>query len=294
MRDFQLFFKNHPEKAQAFHANGQAFNQKHAHREAHNLQRQQAGEAMDFTNHWSSALKDTFGSLKPDEAVYCRCAICEKELNDVHATDIEHYRPKGSELDPEAYGYWWLAYDYTNYYLACAECNRSYKHHDFPLDAGSPKAVYGNGAGLEEERPLLVNPMYECPKDFFRLLVIPDPQASTQKKAVILMPKEGLSGYALRKAEKTIDIFNLDLRYRAYLEDTSGKSHYEFLKTRTDQSRKSLCADFHRQLFALLALCRNQDFAGLRSYLQGEGQAQGIASLGLAHLVVAGQWSEVP
>ena len=76
------------------------------------------------------------------------CCICETKITDAYARDIEHYRPKNE--------YWWLAYNYQNYYLTCAECNRKYKHIKFPLLDETQKVNYSNRKSIQEEKPLLI------------------------------------------------------------------------------------------------------------------------------------------
>jgi len=54
-------------------------------------------------------------------------------------------------------GYYWLAYDLSNYLPTCTRCNTS-KSTAFPLTAGSPRAA---APGAEaNEQPLLLNPYH--------------------------------------------------------------------------------------------------------------------------------------
>jgi len=49
---------------------------------------------------------------------------------------VENFRPKASikELDGTVLreGYWWLANEWENLYLACADCSRLHKVNKFP------------------------------------------------------------------------------------------------------------------------------------------------------------------
>ncbi len=60
-----------------------------------------------------------------------KCAYCESDMRGQQPGDIEHYRPKAKvaflDVDgtrTEVAGYFWLAADWHNLVLACADCNR--------------------------------------------------------------------------------------------------------------------------------------------------------------------------
>lgn len=58
--------------------------------------------------------------------------------------DVEHFRPKKAARNikgPERDGYWWLAFDYTNFRIACTVPNRK-KGAWFPLRYGSQCSTY--------------------------------------------------------------------------------------------------------------------------------------------------------
>ena len=52
-----------------------------------------------------------------------KCGYCEGKASHVAHCDVEHIRPKSV--------YWWLAYCYDNFVLACQICNQA-KSDDFP------------------------------------------------------------------------------------------------------------------------------------------------------------------
>jgi uncharacterized protein (TIGR02646 family) len=60
-----------------------------------------------------------------------KCAYCEHSIEDC---DVEHFRPKGRVADQPAHeGYWWLAYEWTNLYPSCPNCNQLRKERvNFP------------------------------------------------------------------------------------------------------------------------------------------------------------------
>jgi len=71
--------------------------------------------------------------------------------------DVEHFRPKKAARNnrgPERDGYWWLAFDYTNFRIAGTVPNRN-KGVWFPLRHGSPCSTYANRCEGDEEPQLL-------------------------------------------------------------------------------------------------------------------------------------------
>lgn len=155
-----------------------------------------AKTSKDFKNVWSE-LKVTIWKKQGK-----RCCLCEKDLTDMYAADVEHYRPKSE--------YWWLAYDYKNYYLACGECNRKYKGIKFPLLDEAKRVDYISRKNMHEERPLLVNPFFDNPLDYFKLHF--RSASNSRNNVMVLVPKgKKCNNYNYQKAKKSIEIYNLDL-----------------------------------------------------------------------------------
>lgn len=86
--------------------------------------------------------------------------------------DVDHFRPKSKSINTDGSvileeGYWWLAYDFTNYRLCCEVCNRNYdkggKNDHFPLKPGTaPAQVH-----MKNDTPVLLDP---CNKDDVELI----------------------------------------------------------------------------------------------------------------------------
>ncbi|MHA1137785.1 MAG: retron system putative HNH endonuclease [Candidatus Thorarchaeota archaeon] len=88
------------------------------------------------------------------EISHTHCAYCERHIHDTNNRgQVEHFRPIAK--------YWWLAYIWENLLYACERCNKKKLDH-FPLN--SPKAP--DWGDLNQERPLLINPLDEDPQDF--------------------------------------------------------------------------------------------------------------------------------
>lgn len=112
-----------------------------------------SSSTLEFTALWSS-FKPVFS-----ESQGGKCGYCEIAVTGAQDGDVEHYAPKAEvavlsedkktwgqelpnssrvkgrkpkQLSPPG-GYWWLAYDWANYLLACAVCNQKWKGTVFPV-----------------------------------------------------------------------------------------------------------------------------------------------------------------
>jgi len=220
-------------------------------------------EKNDFNNVWTE-LKKIFKEKQGN-----RCCICEKELNDIYSQDIEHYRPKSH--------YWWLAYNPQNYYLTCAECNRSYKkekfplYEDFPLKHGQVKIIFENRKQIKEEQPLLLNPLTDNQIDFFQIVFVPYQNTNIIK----LIPKDNIDSELKDRAKKTIEIYNLDLH-----------SHI----TDTDDSRFNLLEKYYYDLFEIAKAKKlENDINFKRITLQKLKERPELKTLDLLKLIINGQ-----
>jgi len=98
-----------------------------------------------------------------------KCAFCESILPQITAGNVEHFRPKGEVQQddtspPLTPGYYWLAYDWENLFLACEWCNSRAKKTLFPLEDPAKRARDHNTT-LSEETPLLLNPALDRPEE---------------------------------------------------------------------------------------------------------------------------------
>ena len=134
----------------------------------------QSEETPDFEPPVWQSYKEHFA-----RAQHGKCGYCEAPALATGVGDVEHFRPKGavSELsdDPQSWGregpglanvagrrffpvsdqgYWWLAYSWENWLLACERCNRPWKGTLFPI-AEIPRPTPSPDV---EETPLLLDP----------------------------------------------------------------------------------------------------------------------------------------
>ncbi len=138
------------------------------------------------TKESAEAVKDPFVAKWKDykttfaEAQSGKCGYCEMMVIGGQPGDVEHYYPKGEvwklKADPDSWGkekkwastiegrerdvisqtgYWWRAYDWSNYLLACAVCNQYWKLSYFPVQ-DDPRRLPPDDQ--VEEIPLLLNP----------------------------------------------------------------------------------------------------------------------------------------
>jgi len=137
-----------------------------------------------------------------------RCPICECILDETvtRTTNsgkekkieptIDHYRPQQY--------YSFLKCNHKNYILMCSECNIEYKRSNFPLHNSTPKRAI-NESEIENEKPLITNPIYD---NVLNLFILVFRQSSSGKRVLELEPKES-KGYLNEKAIETIKLFGL-------------------------------------------------------------------------------------
>jgi hypothetical protein len=109
-----------------------------------------AGEKPDF----GRSRKATWAFYKAHfaSAQGGKCAYCEWHVKAGSHGDVEHFRPKAAvseiaadptgsdrDLPPSVHqlsehGYWWLAFSWENWLLACTLCNRKFKRSLFPVE----------------------------------------------------------------------------------------------------------------------------------------------------------------
>jgi hypothetical protein len=112
---------------------------------------------------WSPAKKPYW------KAQHNKCIFCEAFVPAVAHGDVEHFRPKNGVSDTKGgkittKTYWWLAYDWTNYWASCQLCNQSFKKNLFPLAVGGVRAMTPSD-DLSLEKPLLIDPEKDDPRD---------------------------------------------------------------------------------------------------------------------------------
>lgn len=96
-----------------------------------------------------------------------KCCFCEAKVSHISHGDVEHFRPKAGYQVHETLplvkpGYYWLAYDFDNLFLACQVCNQVYKKNYFPLADETARANSHHGNHQQEES-LILHPEHDDP-----------------------------------------------------------------------------------------------------------------------------------
>ena len=154
-----------------------------------------ASEDFVKKNYWTKAKPNLY------KYQHGKCCFCERSGDPNGSTDVEHFRPKlGITEEPGHPGYWWLAYNWDNYFFSCKTCNsQAHKGNHFPLLPGGVRAR-GPRDKLAAERAALINPL-EDPD----LFIDYDWKRSPDKVLIYGIDTE-------KRGETTIKILGLGLR----------------------------------------------------------------------------------
>ena len=207
--------------------------------------------------------------------VFTKCAYCDSNYSAVYDGDVEHFRPKGKvkEKDPQTPGYYWLANDWNNLFLACMHCNQMRKHD--PLSTGigkkdqfplreEAKRWHDPSMTFEEEEKqrLLINPCKEDPEKYFTYeeegFILP-----VKNKRKVEMAEKSIEVYALQRPylveerkKRLIKLFKAILRVKTRLEELN--------ELPDDTVRKSV---FQEALEDLLVFTqKEEDYAGMSRF----------------------------
>ena len=104
------------------------------------------------------------------KAQHGKCAFCESKFAHISYGDVEHFRPKAGWRQEESEplsrpGYYWLAYEWANLFLACTLCNQQFKKNLFPLQTPARRAR-SHKEDVMAEDPLLLDPSVDDPEAF--------------------------------------------------------------------------------------------------------------------------------
>lgn len=133
-----------------------------------------------------------------------KCAYCETFYSSTQPMDVEHYRPKGAVDGDDAHpGYWWIAMAWENLLPSCIDCNRKRnqitpkgdvsqvrlleetlkyssgslsgvgKKDSFPIAETGVRATQPDHL-LVDEKPLLLNPCLDDPKEHLEYFCAPE------------------------------------------------------------------------------------------------------------------------
>ncbi len=132
------------------------------------------------------------------------CGYCEGAVLLVSAGEVEHYRPKARvDGEKDHKGYYWLAYEFSNYVPACGNCNGARgKANHFPIAGSRACAMTDN---LEQEKPLLLHPFEHNPADHLRFVVGGPQLAVGTVQGVTPQGKESVDIYRLNRGPLLVE-----------------------------------------------------------------------------------------
>lgn len=182
--------------------------------------------------------KNIWRDFKPylEEIFFEKCGYCETNIISGTWLAVEHYRPKGKvtkDNSPKSIvkirdaknneiphpGYYWLAYDWKNYFLSCDKCNSPPgKGTQFPIEG--VRACSKNDS-LADERALLLNPLIDDPREHLQIGKYGYLEGKTVRGRVTIRICN-LNRIELQKARQTT--YN-DLKYKIaikFLEDPTN------------------------------------------------------------------------
>jgi uncharacterized protein (TIGR02646 family) len=149
----------------------------------------------DFSTYWGNA--DVRGALW---AMHGRsCAYCDRELPGNDRGDVEHFRPKSI--------YWWLAYRFDNYLLACSVCNSAYKGEKFPLLSRHRAIDYAKRDRLAREGRALIDPSLDLMDGWFGI----DFAADWKRKGFPITISQTIRRTEKKRCQETATFFRLNL-----------------------------------------------------------------------------------
>lgn len=172
-----------------------------------------AGRYQEASAIWSE-VKPAFMVAQMNKCVFCERQF-ETELYGKIEFDLEHFRPKSSVTawpvpgrhahtypfatgGDSVNGYYWLAYELSNYAASCKSCNSNLKLNYFPI-AGARTAALGD---LGPEQHYLCYPIGSSDTD---------PETLITFVATTAVPKAA-DGHDRRRGEVMIDFFELNSR----------------------------------------------------------------------------------
>ena len=141
-----------------------------------------------------------------------KCWYCESN-EDRSDNAVDHFRPKNRVAECKDHpGYWWLAFDWTNYRFSCTFCNskrrdvkrdaKGGKHDHFPLLLETQR-VSSPDLDIGREQPLLLDPTRRADPELLWFdedgQAVPNPRVAGDEDS-----------FLYRRADESIDKYHLN------------------------------------------------------------------------------------
>lgn len=205
----------------------------------------------DFPNFWG---KHKHHFIRPQ--YNGKCAYCETPIISGNPGDVEHFRPKAycqalspaksrddfggqppgrSNAGPAVEGYWWLAYEWSNYLLSCNRCNSSWKRNQFPVK-GRRAVQKGK---ISAEAALVINPFSLDPESHFQFDALTGQIRGITPQGLTTIDVCGLDRRSL-EVQRAAKGAKLNKRYREYLnalKESNALAQNNALSALTDECR---------------------------------------------------------
>ena len=195
-----------------------------------NLIKEWLNDSQIALNEWlspSNLLDQSSIKQKFRDSFNSKCAYCETTLGQEQG-ELDFFRPKkvetseGENNSSEAH-YFWLTWTWSNFYLACHECNRK-KEDKFPVQNQRAKpGIVKPEILFSEEEPLLLDPCLDNPNE--HLIFYEDGTVAARNNSL--------------RGSKTIEIL--------------GLNRHKLIKDRKKEAEQ-LKADFQDVLFQIANL----------------------------------------
>lgn len=181
-----------------------------------------------------------------------KCWYCES-IDDRSDNAVDHFRPKGNvkDVDPPHDGYWWLAFDETNYRFSCTYCNSIRKGAEgesggkqdyFPLVDENYRAR-SKKDNLDNEYPQLLDPISKSDIDLLAFTddgragpAVPEDEAVSYERVKVSVRRYHLNhpniaerrAAKMRQVKKWVEDADRHLdRFSRYPLDTYAKKNYD-------------------------------------------------------------------
>jgi hypothetical protein len=167
------------------------------------------------------------------KAQHDKCFLCESKITHIAFGDVEHFRPKAayrqSSSEPlRKPGYYWLAYEWSNLFLACQLCNQLFKKNLFPIVNAKARAI-SHKHKIASERPLFIDPSIDNPEEYisFRREIPYPKRGNLRAKATIIdlgLTRQKLNEKRFERYEIIKHLYDVAFRTPAIPESKSARA----------------------------------------------------------------------